>query len=285
MRCSKLGDRRLSHQVMISHLDIRPLFATIKRRMEGEKGKQPRKRSDEQSPLSAEVVRQHEEVEERQRATKERHVEVLKMAMKACPNSTSGVLYSPAGVPTVHKQAVGIQPRGVVRIPLDTQAYHRELQNPTYSDRKVDPTRSFRPICPNKTREADTYENQPPIEITSQRLLSWHITTISKDDTFGGKTALATKRYARVVMAVQGSNLRPRDPVICFTGEDYEGTSPHQDDPMVISLITVDYKIERVLIDHGSSVNVLYWSMFQKLRLPTSNLEECSGTLFGIVEE
>ncbi|RDX85408.1 hypothetical protein CR513_33411, partial [Mucuna pruriens] len=49
---------------------------------------------------------------------------------------------------------------------------------------------------------------------------------------------------------------RPRDLVICFSNEYYKGTLPHQDDPMVISLIAVDYKIERVLVDQGSSTNV-----------------------------
>ncbi|RDX95427.1 hypothetical protein CR513_22056, partial [Mucuna pruriens] len=56
------------------------------------------------------------------------------------------------------------------------------------------------------------------------------------------------------IMAIQGSTLRPRDPVICFTDEDYKGTLPHQNDPMVISLIVANYKIERILIEQGSSV-------------------------------
>ncbi|RDX66111.1 hypothetical protein CR513_55158, partial [Mucuna pruriens] len=64
------------------------------------------------------------------------------------------------------------------------------------------------------------------------------------------------KRYARTVMVVQGNAFHPRDPVICFTNKDYEGTLPHQVDPMVISLIAIDYKIEKVLIDQGSFTNV-----------------------------
>ncbi|RDX62236.1 hypothetical protein CR513_59450, partial [Mucuna pruriens] len=75
------------------------------------------------------------------------------------------------------------------------------------------------------------------------------------------------------------STLCHEDSIICFTDEDYEGTLPYQDNPMVLSLIAVDYKIERVLIGKGSSTNVFYRSKFQKLGHPTSSLEECSETL------
>ncbi|RDX95256.1 hypothetical protein CR513_22254, partial [Mucuna pruriens] len=77
----------------------------------------------------------------------------------------------------------------------------------------------------------------------------------------------------------------PKGPDHMFTDEDYKGTSPHQDDPMVILLIVTYYKIERVLIDQGSFANVLYWSTFQKLGLSISSLEECSRILFGFARE
>ncbi|RDX73342.1 hypothetical protein CR513_47081, partial [Mucuna pruriens] len=52
---------------------------------------------------------------------------------------------------------------------------------------------------------------------------------------------------------------------------------------MVISIITVEYKVKRVLIDQESLVNILYWSMFQKLGLPTFILN-AQVELRGIVE-
>ncbi|RDX80116.1 hypothetical protein CR513_39368, partial [Mucuna pruriens] len=56
------------------------------------------------------------------------------------------------------------------------------------------------------------------------------------------------------------------------TALDYEGTVPHQDDPMLLSIV---YKVERVLIDQESLANVLYWTTFQKLGLLELDLEEC----------
>ncbi|RDY06928.1 hypothetical protein CR513_09025, partial [Mucuna pruriens] len=73
--------------------------------------------------------------------------------------------------------------------------------------------------------------------------------------------------------------------VITFSDEDLRYTPLQQDDPMVISVITAEYKVERVLINQGSSTNILYWSTFQKLGLSTSILKECLGTLFTFAGE
>ncbi|RDX84782.1 hypothetical protein CR513_34119, partial [Mucuna pruriens] len=54
-------------------------------------------------------------------------------------------------------------------------------------------------------------------------------------------------------MAVEKA-IQQQDPSITFSDEDYEGTVPHQDDSMVVSVITAKYK---------------------KLGLPESDLEEC----------
>ncbi|RDY01337.1 hypothetical protein CR513_15352, partial [Mucuna pruriens] len=60
---------------------------------------------------------------------------------------------------------------------------------------------------------------------------------------------------------------------------------PYQDYPMVISVVVTDYKVERVLVDLGSSANVLFWTTFQKLRKTEKELEACSRTLIGFVGE
>ncbi|RDX93752.1 hypothetical protein CR513_23946, partial [Mucuna pruriens] len=36
---------------------------------------------------------------------------------------------------------------------------------------------------------------------------------------------------------------------------------------MVISVVAVEYRIEHVLVDQGSSANILYWSTYQKLKV------------------
>ncbi|RDY09020.1 Retrovirus-related Pol polyprotein, partial [Mucuna pruriens] len=52
---------------------------------------------------------------------------------------------------------------------------------------------------------------------------------------------------------------------------------------MVISVVTKQYKVERVLIDQGSSANILYWTTAQKLGV--RSLTRCEGVLYGFVGE
>ncbi|RDX66975.1 hypothetical protein CR513_54198, partial [Mucuna pruriens] len=54
---------------------------------------------------------------------------------------------------------------------------------------------------------------------------------------------------------------------------------------MVLSAVTVEYKVERVLVNQVSSANVLYWTTFQKLGLIKSELEEYPSTLIGFSSE
>jgi len=56
-------------------------------------------------------------------------------------------------------------------------------------------------------------------------------------------------------------------PPITFTDEDFKAPDPDHDDPMVISIEVAGYGIGKVLVDQGSSVNILYWKTFQKMNL------------------
>jgi len=47
-------------------------------------------------------------------------------------------------------------------------------------------------------------------------------------------------------------------PPITFTDEDFKAPDPDHDDLMVISIKVAEYGIRKVLVDQGSSVNILY---------------------------
>ncbi|KAH1221370.1 hypothetical protein GmHk_12G034816 [Glycine max] len=56
-------------------------------------------------------------------------------------------------------------------------------------------------------------------------------------------------------------------PPITFTDRDFKGINPvNQDDPMVVSIIIANFMVFRVLIDQGSSTNILYWKTFLRLK-------------------
>ena len=53
---------------------------------------------------------------------------------------------------------------------------------------------------------------------------------------------------------------------ITFTKEDLRDVVPHDNDPIVVSLITAGRKVHRVLVDQGSSADVMFWQTFTKLQ-------------------
>ena len=55
---------------------------------------------------------------------------------------------------------------------------------------------------------------------------------------------------------------------------------PH-DDAIVITLIIADYSIRRVLVDNGSSVDILYYPAFQQMNLGRDQLRPVHSPLVG----
>ncbi|RDX73895.1 hypothetical protein CR513_46428, partial [Mucuna pruriens] len=86
----------------------------------------------------------------------------------------------------------------------------------------------------------------------------------------------------------EGANITPLGrrrsvPVVTFDDRDLKLGPPMQDEPMVISVVAAEYKVERVLVDQGSSANILYWSTFRKMGL--QHLSESQGALYGFAGE
>ena len=49
----------------------------------------------------------------------------------------------------------------------------------------------------------------------------------------------------------------------------------------MISVVTVGRKVHRVLVDQGSSADVMFWSTFNKLQLSPDQLRPYTGCLYG----
>ena len=54
---------------------------------------------------------------------------------------------------------------------------------------------------------------------------------------------------------------------ITFTNEDAERIHHPPDDAIVITLLIANYTTRRVLVDNGSSADILYYPTFQQMRL------------------
>jgi len=103
--------------------------------------------------------------------------------------------------------------------------------------------------------------------------------TISGGFPGGGCTASQLKRYVWSVNSVaeQGAD-DSLDVDLTFTKADLHDVVPHDNDPVVIS---VGRRVHRVLVDQGSSTDVMFWSTFNKLQLSPDLLRPYIGCLYG----
>ena len=75
-------------------------------------------------------------------------------------------------------------------------------------------------------------------------------------------------------------------PHITFTDRDFKGINlVNQDNPMVVSIIIVNFIVSRVHIDQGSSIDILYWKTFQRLKVSADTVHPHVGPLPGFVVE
>ena len=101
-----------------------------------------------------------------------------------------------------------------------------------------------------------------------------------------GQLSKSRKTYLKLVQNVQLSEQSPRtrttdEQEITFTDEDAERVHHPHDNAIVITLIIVDYTTRRVIMDNGSSANVLYYPTFQQLRLGRDQLRLVNLPLVG----
>ena len=92
-----------------------------------------------------------------------------------------------------------------------------------------------------------------------------------------GQSSKSKKTYLKVVQSVQLSGRSPRtkstdEQPITFTDEDAERIHRPHDDAIVITLLIADYITRRVLVDNGSSADILYYTAFQQMRIGRDQL-------------
>ena len=84
----------------------------------------------------------------------------------------------------------------------------------------------------------------------------------------GRSSATKCKRYARAVISLE--TRRPdhtMEPALYFIGSDLEDVFSHENDPVVISFITMGRRVHKVLVNQGSSTDVTFWETFVNLQL------------------
>ena len=107
----------------------------------------------------------------------------------------------------------------------------------------------------------------------------------------GGESSSAWKAHLRSIRAaeireIQAVSKLPRlDKSITFSDLDLEGCQHPHDDPLVVRAIVAKKTVNRVLIDNGSSADIIFASAFDKMGIGREKLEPVNTHLWGFSGE
>ena len=101
-----------------------------------------------------------------------------------------------------------------------------------------------------------------------------------------GSSKKTRKTYLRMVQNVQLTDFEPKiaqweSPLIGFSEEDARRLHHPHDDALVVSIRVGDYNVHRVLVDNGSSADILYYPTFQQMGIDRTRLIPTNALLVG----
>ena len=96
-----------------------------------------------------------------------------------------------------------------------------------------------------------------------------------------GSSRKARKTYLKMAQNVQLTSSVPKmarreSPIIGFSEEDARRLHHPHDDAFFVSIWIGDYNLHRVLVDNGSSANILYYPAIQQMGIDIDT-DECSA--------
>src|SRR3954468_1209963 len=96
----------------------------------------------------------------------------------------------------------------------------------------------------------------------------------------GGPSHAGRKKYARSINVVEPpkKKLRSSEP-ITFSNEDMWGVGYPHSDAIVLTVNLGGIEVRRVLVDNGSSCDILSLAAFTKMGIDSTNLKPCIGGL------
>ena len=74
---------------------------------------------------------------------------------------------------------------------------------------------------------------------------------------------------------------RRESPIIGFSEDDARRLHHPHDDALVVNIRVEDYNVHRMLVDNGSSADILYYPAFQQIGINRARLTPTNASLVG----
>lgn len=134
---------------------------------------------------------------------------------------------------------------------------------------------------PPRGRDADYIAEAPPPNPRPEPIFA-----ICGGPSAGGESLATRKRYARAtcepgaVMPIT----RPRgpSPLISFSDDDLEHIQLPHDDALVTTGLVANREVHRILVDNGSSTDILFFKAFEKMGIPLTQLTPSNARVIGL---
>ena len=149
----------------------------------------------------------------------------------------------------------------------------------------------------NQAQNQALAQQPPPPPPPPQQTATQHqqplgkIHVISGGFAGGGESSSARKAHLRSIKSaeiakVQAVSKLPRlDTSITFSDSDLEGCQHPHDDPLIIRAVVANKTFHRVLVDNGSSADIIFASAFDKMGIGRGKMEPVNSHLRGFFGE
>ena len=145
----------------------------------------------------------------------------------------------------------------------------------------------LRRFVASKGRDQAPPPSARPLALTQHQQPLGEIHVISGGFVRGGESSSAWKAHLRRIrsgetLEIQAVSKLPRlNTTITFSDSDMESCQHPHDDPLIIRVVIANKIVHRVLVDNGSSTDIIFMSAFDKMGIGREKLESVNAHLRG----
>ncbi|XP_021990920.1 uncharacterized protein LOC110887651 [Helianthus annuus] len=138
----------------------------------------------------------------------------------------------------------------------------------------------------NKTQDTDKNPERAASPPPDAKIINF----ISGGSDICGTSYSTAKRHAKEAKAERGDKptgmtMLTNDKVITFDSDDRDNIQDPHHDRLVITLYVANHFVLRILVDNGSSVNIIQLETFKKMDIPQTEITSKSTVLVGFSGE